>query len=495
MKSGINKISFIKLGLPIAAALYFLAPGAALAVNCSPSAGGALTISSSCTFPNTVDGVDNGDLTVALSQTLTINAGQTVAWNSGQTITVTGSIAINSTGQLKQTNLWMVDTDGDGYADSLTQYAQDTAPTSGRRRNVMTSTTSADAAATDSTKWQYLTGYADADNDTYTTGASQQVLSGATLPAGYRAAVNGADCNDTNNTLWQNLTGYTDADGDTYTIGSAQSVCSGASLPSGYRASATATDCNDANGAIWRNRYRDADGDGYGVSSATCVGNDAGYVDNSTDCNDGNASVWQNLTGYTDADNDGVRANSTAQSICSGASLPSGYTANANGPDCNDANATVWQNLTGYLDADGDAYTTGPYTVCSGASLPSPYLSTAGSGADCYDSNANAKPGQTAYYSSNRGDGSFDYNCSGVNELDPNGPPCDAAPNGPCYARDAYSVCGQTSPSCSLGTVRTTATNAECGSTRSVCNPSGYTDPGCSITRWYVLSTMTWICH
>ena len=33
---------------------------------------------------------------------------------------------------------------------------------------------------------------------------------------------------------------------------------------------------------------------------------------------------------------------------------------------------------------------------------------------DCYDSNANALPGQIAYFTTPRGDGSYDYNCDGV---------------------------------------------------------------------------------
>ncbi|MEK7465490.1 MAG: hypothetical protein AAB631_01810 [Patescibacteria group bacterium] len=33
---------------------------------------------------------------------------------------------------------------------------------------------------------------------------------------------------------------------------------------------------------------------------------------------------------------------------------------------------------------------------------------------DCYDSNYNAKPGQTSYFYTQRGDGSFDYDCSGL---------------------------------------------------------------------------------
>lgn len=32
---------------------------------------------------------------------------------------------------------------------------------------------------------------------------------------------------------------------------------------------------------------------------------------------------------------------------------------------------------------------------------------------DCYDSNSNAKPGQSSYFTTHRGDGSFDYNCDG----------------------------------------------------------------------------------
>lgn len=138
------------------------------------------------------------------------------------------------------------------------------------------------------------------------------------MPAGYRAAVNGADCNDANNTLWQNITGYADADLDTYTTGGGTSICSGAALPSGYRAAVNGADCNDANGAVWRNRYRDVDVDAYGAGAATCVGNEVGYVDNNT---------------------------------------------------------------------------------------------------DCYDSNASAYPGQTAYFTTNRGDGSFDYNCDGLSSL------------------------------------------------------------------------------
>jgi hypothetical protein len=41
-------------------------------------------------------------------------------------------------------------------------------------------------------------------------------------------------------------------------------------------------------------------------------------------------------------------------------------------------------------------------------SPPGTYL-----GKDCYDCNGSAHPGQMTYYPSDRGDGSFDYSCSG----------------------------------------------------------------------------------
>ena len=84
---------------------------------CSPPLGGNFTITSSCTFANNVDGVDNGNLTINNGATLTVNADQILARNSGKSITIKpgGSIAINTSGsQIAETNLWVQDSDGDG---------------------------------------------------------------------------------------------------------------------------------------------------------------------------------------------------------------------------------------------------------------------------------------------------------------------------------------------------------------------------------------------
>jgi hypothetical protein len=74
------------------------------------------------------------------------------------------------------------------------------------------------------------------------------------------------------------------------------------------------------------------------------------------------------------------------------------------------------------LDADNDGYT-GAETrqVTSDTTSPGTgwkrQASLTSAANDCYDSNANAKPGQTLSFSVHRGDNSFDYNCDGTATL------------------------------------------------------------------------------
>lgn len=134
------------------AAAGFLFPTAALAVNCTVPISGNMSISSSCTFPNTVDGIDTGTGTNPNTAVLTISGGATLTVLATQTISVgsfvpgNGSIAIISGGQIKLgTPVWLVDADGDGWPAAATQYTQTTAPTNGRRKNLMLSLTQVDA--------------------------------------------------------------------------------------------------------------------------------------------------------------------------------------------------------------------------------------------------------------------------------------------------------------------------------------------------------------
>lgn len=118
--------------------LFFVKVGLVFAADCaSVPVSGNYTVGTSCTFAGTVNGVDDGDLTINGGVTLTINANQTIVWNAGKTITVNGNIAINKGGgaQLKKTNIWLVDSDNDGYPTTATPVAQDSQPAGGKRRS------------------------------------------------------------------------------------------------------------------------------------------------------------------------------------------------------------------------------------------------------------------------------------------------------------------------------------------------------------------------
>ena len=100
----------------------------------------------------------------------------------------------------------------------------------------------------------------------------------------------------------------------------------------------------------------------------------------------------------------------------------------ANGQICSVASNCSSGNC--YIDADGDRYapSSGTKTCRANSQL---------AGTDCYDSNANANPGQTLYFTTHRGDGSFDYNCN--SSPDKQGTTCLSANN--CYAEGSCSLC------------------------------------------------------
>ena len=65
-------------------------------------------------------------------------------------------------------------------------------------------------------------------------------------------------------------------------------------------------------------------------------------------------------------------------------------------------------------DADGDHYpATTTLSATPGTNLVRIGTLSSLTSTDCYDSNANAHPGQTAFFTTDRGDGSYDYNCDG----------------------------------------------------------------------------------
>jgi hypothetical protein len=87
-----------------------------------------------------------------------------------------------------------------------------------------------------------------------------------------------------------------------------------------------------------------------------------------------------------DVDGDGYGDYATRVDVCSGATPPAGYIANAT--DCNDANPTVHQFY--YHDADGDGYGNAAERVCTGSTPPAGYVVKS---TDCDDTQAAIHPG------------------------------------------------------------------------------------------------------
>lgn len=85
-------------------------------------------------------------------------------------------------------------------------------------------------------------------------------------------------------------------------------------------------------------------------------------------------------------------------------------TCKCGGQSCDAGQACVlW-----YQDSDGDGFGNSAASILGCANKkPTGYVADK---TDCYDNNPNAKPGQTQWFTANRGDGSFDYNCDATQE-------------------------------------------------------------------------------
>ena len=104
----------------------------------------------------------------------------------------------------------------------------------------------------------------------------------------------------------------------------------------------------------------------------------------------------------------------------------------SSGSDC-----VSGQCNTFYYDGDGDKYgsTDSSISICGPPDAPpAAYVVAAG---DCCDSDANAHPNQSAFFSRADACGSFDYNCDGFAEKANNAAPCSG------YAAGASADCGK----------------------------------------------------
>ena len=293
------------------------------------------------------------------------------------------------------TPTWYLDADNDNYYTG-SAVTQCTSPGAGYKSTGLLGGNDCDD--TDNAKWQNASLFIDADNDGYDNG-SATVCYGASIPTGYKITTSGADCNDADATKNVTYSFYADSDGDSYGTGSLVSgVCANNSStpPSGY--SNNNTDCDDNDITKWQllNAYIDADNDGYtiGAVQEVCSGNSLpqGYSSNSSgeDCNDNDINLSVESTWYLDTDNDGYYT----QSISNCGNPGAGYnqTATTQG-DCDDNDNTKWQLLNAYVDADGDGFTIGAVQeVCSGTTVPQGYSSNS-LGEDTDDNNPDITTG------------------------------------------------------------------------------------------------------
>lgn len=102
---------------------------------------------------------------------------------------------------------------------------------------------------------------------------------------------------------------------------------------------------------------------------------------------------------------------------------------------------------TCYPDIDNDNYTLTTKSICTSGGVcgnTTGYQSTVGSGSDCYDANSNVFPGQTSFFSSERGvsddlDGhipsSYDYNCDDIISKNSSDAMCSSTCSGSYYVQ------------------------------------------------------------
>jgi hypothetical protein len=252
-----------------------------------------------------------------------------------------------------------------------------------------------DCAPKDPHAWQLLPySFRDGDGDGYfvSAPAGSVICAGPVLPPGFASTAPSIDCDDAHADVWQLLNGYADTDGDGVGAGPVQSVCSGAKLPDGF--STRDDDCAPGDKGAYQllsYGYRDADGDGHTVvapaGAQVCTGPSlpTGYTNTpgEPDCDDTKPKAWAWVDGYADTDSDKVGAGDV-QRFCTDGQLPPGYVAHDG--DCAPLDKNFWQLLPySYRDADGDLHTVASSgSICSGATLPTGYA-TSPSGDDCND--------------------------------------------------------------------------------------------------------------
>jgi hypothetical protein len=173
-----------------------------------------------------------------------------------------------------------------------------------------------------------------------------------------------------------------------------------------------------------------------------------GYTEDQGDCNDANGSI-----------------NPNAAEVC------------GDGLDNNCNNSQNEQNAssctTFYRDSDGDGYGDQAFSECWCSAGGSTGTFSVTNTSDCYDGNPLAHPGQSGYFTSSRGDGSFDYNCDGSQSKQ-------YVSSGTC---DSF---GSSIGDCTLNTAGWDGSIPNCGSTGNYLVDNDSCSAGC---HWFGVPT------
>ncbi len=161
----------------------------------------------------------------------------------------------------------------------------------------------------------------------------------------------------------------------------------------------------------------DDDGDGYTEIAGDCDDSSGSARPGGTETADGldndcDGTVDEGTTGYDD-DGDGYSEDAGDCNDADSTVSPRATEACGDGIDNDCDDSADEENASGcntyYYDYDGDAYGSSAVSgrcLCSTDGYYSSRYNT-----DCYDYSASANPAATSYYTTHRGDSSYDYNC------------------------------------------------------------------------------------
>ena len=303
------------------------------------------------------------------------------------------------------------DDDGDGYTELDNDCDDDDATAyPGAGQVYDGADNDCDGTVDDETAWY------DDDGDGYTETAGDCDDTSLAVYPGAPELEDGAD-NDCDTVVDEGTAAYDD-DGDGYTENGGD--CDDADVDDWPGAPEDYTDAvdQDCNGTA----ELDVDGDGH---LATSTGGD--------DCDDTEAETFPGAAEAeadptlcrADADLDGWGDDAPPTGVDAGEDCDDGDDAvspdgleECDGAD-NDCDGTADEaNADGcatyYYDYDGDGF--GSDAVAGQCLCSTSGYYTSAYDTDCYDNDATAAPGETAYHTSDRGDGSYDWNCSGTEE-------------------------------------------------------------------------------